>query len=378
MRVLHIINNLQPAGAEMLVRDLTVRLGQRGWATEVYLLHSTGSWLEIEVRRSVATYSGGTGSVYSPHRFFQLVRFLKANSGRYDLIHVHLFPAQLFVACAATLSLTDAPIVATEHSTVNRRRNYGWIRPLDRWMYRQFAMTTGVSGAVSNNLTEWLGHAAGATVWNGVDVERFQNADRDRLKQELDTSLPLALMVGRFHRQKDQATAIRALTHCANVGLVLAGDGPELTACTRLATELNVAERVWFVGQRKDIPELIAGSDVYVQCSHAEGFGIAVVEAMAGGLPVIGTDVDGLRQVVGDAGRYFQPGDHRALASSILEVLRDQTLRSELKTRSVSRAQQFHISRTVDRYCQLYEQVLQSVPRELSSPTLACRRRGLE
>ena len=361
MRVLEIINNLQPAGAERLLRDLMPRFRERGWTPELFLLHSTDSWLEKDIRESFVVHDGGSGSPCAMSRFWRLAAHVLRNRDRYDLIHVHLFPAQLFAAWTSFLA-PSVPIVATEHSTTNRRRRIGF-RTVDRWMYRRFATVVGVSEAVSNELGNWLEVEPGPVVWNGIELAKFALGRTDALKRELGIRRPLILSIGRFHPPKDQATAIRALPHLPSAGLALVGVGPEMQFCRDLAAKLGVSERVWFLGERSDVPQLIAGSDLYLQCSRWEGFGIAVVEAMAGGLPVMGTSVDGFRQVVADAGLFFAPGDHLGLARVATEILDHPDLRSELSQRSRVRASEFNIERTADEYCRVFDQTVRAATR---------------
>jgi len=355
MKVLHVINSLEPAGAEVLLKDLLPRLAERGCEPEVFLLRSTNSWIEQEVCRKTVVYQGGLGALYSPMRLLRLLTHLWSNAQRYNAIHVHLFPAQLAVALASSLLGLRLPILATEHNTTNRRRK-AFFRWLDQWMYQRFSLVNGVSNGVSENLAAWLGCECGPVVWNGIDLTRFDTVRSNHLKRELGTELPLVLSIGRFHEQKDHETAIRAIQLCS-AGLVLVGEGDELDKCKELARTLGVSDRVWFLGRREDIPQVISGCDMYVQCSRWEGFGIAAVEAMASGLPVIGTDVAGFRDVVSDAGLLFRPGDYLDLARIVTCVLGDQAIREKLSALSCERAKHFDIEKTADRYCRLYTEL---------------------
>src|SRR5690606_26216626 len=116
-------------------------------------------------------------------------------------------------------------------------------------------------------------------------------------------------------------------------------------------------ERVHLLGRRVDIPQLLKTADVYAQSSLWEGFGIAAVEAMASGLPVVASRVPGLADVVGDAGVLVEPANPKAFAEQIRRVITDTKLRRVLSERASHRAQLFNVDRTVEGILRVYEQV---------------------
>ncbi|MGH9669124.1 MAG: glycosyltransferase, partial [Terriglobales bacterium] len=126
-----------------------------------------------------------------------------------------------------------------------------------------------------------------------------------------------------------------------------------------LAASLGIWERVHFLGRRADVPQLLKLADVYVHSSHWEGFGIAAVEAMAAGLPVIASDVPGLSQVVGSAGLLFPRGDADCLAGHISSVLASESLRRQLSQAGRERARSFSIEQSVEAYINLYRSVVE-------------------
>src|SRR5207249_4697898 len=133
VKVLHVINALERAGAETLVADLAVGLARRGIESDVYLLRSTRSSLERALaRQGISTFRSSIGSVRSPRQPVALAGHLRAPA--YDVIHAHLFPAQLWAALATRLATPRAPLVTTEHNTHTCRRRL-LFKPLDAWMY---------------------------------------------------------------------------------------------------------------------------------------------------------------------------------------------------------------------------------------------------
>src|SRR5207249_6829387 len=174
--------------------------------------------------QGISTFRSSIGSVRSPRQPVPLAGHMRAHA--YDVIHAHLFPAQLWAALAARVAAPRTPLVTTEHNTHTRRRRL-LFKPLDAWMYGRYAHVLCVSQSVAESLASWV-PAAGprlSVIPNGVDVRRFAAAtpsDRNELRA---TDGPIIMMVGRFDPQKDQGTLIRALGRLDGAHLVLVGEG---------------------------------------------------------------------------------------------------------------------------------------------------------
>jgi glycosyltransferase involved in cell wall biosynthesis len=151
---------------------------------------------------------------------------------------------------------------------------------------------------------------------------------------------------------------LRAMTHISDADLVLAGDGELRSQLERQAEALGIAQRVHFLGRRKDVAELLKMADIYVHPPTLEGFGIAAVEAMAAGKPIVATNVPGLAQVVGDAAVLVPPSDPAALAEQISALIKSREHQEQLGNAASQRAKLFSIENTVDAYIDLYQSVL--------------------
>jgi glycosyltransferase involved in cell wall biosynthesis len=367
MKILQVIDSLNVGGAETLVLNLCTAWRNSGLDVELYALR--GGPLEVDARRAgIPLHIAGCGSVYSPLHVLRLARFMR--SKHFDIIHVHLFPAQLWACLAVRLARGKAPIVTTEHSTGNRRRT-ALFRSLDRWMYRQFAVTVAISEATLRSLASHAGDGLRriVVIQNGIDETRFQRC----VPRSVETrTAPTLLIVGSLTPVKDQATAIRAMTQVDGAELIIAGDGPLRSGLQALTHHLGVQDRVHFLGVRRDIAQLIAASDIYVQTSRWEGFCLAVVEAMCGGLPCVVSRVPGLEEVVGHAGLYFEPGNAGELALAIRSLLQDPEYRAVLADHGVERAKRFTLPACRARYEALYRTVTGArgrfVPAEQHAP----------
>jgi glycosyltransferase involved in cell wall biosynthesis len=166
-------------------------------------------------------------------------------------------------------------------------------------------------------------------------------------------------MVARFNKPKDQETVIRSLLHLnENVHLYLVGEGESLETCKALSADLQLTNRVHFLGRRTDVPRLLKAADIIVLSSQWEGLSLSSVEGMACGKPFIASDVEGLREVVSGAGILFKLGDDRDLARKVQQLISDDKYYREVVERCVERAMQYDINKMVDEYIRVYREVL--------------------
>ena len=358
MRVLHVIDSLILAGAEVLLSEMLPRMRRRGLDVAVVVLKHLDSPLEIDLQAAGFHFLPSRSSdIYSPLHICSLAKHINS----FDVVHSYLFPAQLWVAAAARLASRRVPLVTSEPSTHNRRRRR-WARPLDLWMYRNYKKITCNTKATAEYLIRWIPEVADrvSVIHNGVPVERFLDAEPANKAEVLPTAngRPVIMFVARFDSTKDHPTLLRATRRVPDAELVLVGDGDSRPAMQQLASDLGIGNRVHFLGRRPDIPRLLKLADLYVHASNSEGFGIAAVEAMSAGLPVLASDVPGLKEVVTGAGRLVAPSDEEALAKAIGEILQSKQIRQRMAAASQKRAAHFNIDRTVDSLIEIYESVV--------------------
>jgi glycosyltransferase involved in cell wall biosynthesis len=362
MKVLHVINSLILAGAETLLKDVVLGLDARGLGNAVAVLKVLDSPLEHELQQAGIPFLALPESgIYSARHIAPLARHMEG----FDLVHVHLFPAQLFAAMAARRIKHPPLLLTTEHGTATNRRRF-WLRPIDRWLYRQYRLVACNSAATASSLSEWVPATASKTrvVPNGILVERFSNATAAGRQEVFQTPAtgPLLISVARLAPPKDHATLLRALTRVQGTDLALVGDGELRPALQALARDLGIGERVHFLGRRADVSRLLKMADLFVHSSRDEGFGLAALEAMAAGVPVVATNVPGLAEVVGAAAVLTPPGDDAALAAAISSLLASPERRNNLSRAGRERAQQFSLDSTVEAYLRFYESALSSAP----------------
>lgn len=353
MKILHVITSLKTGGAEKLMVDLLPRLRDQGEDVELLVFDGTPTAFMEEISKSgIKVYNLGVGgSVYSPLRLIKLIPFLK----KYDIIHAHNTASQLFVAIGSLLC--SVKLCTTEHNTSNRRRKWGWYRIVDKWMYNRYHRIICISDKTEKFLRDHIGSVKPeiCTIYNGIDIKKYAEADIGDLKK-IDKGCRLALIqVAGFRSQKDQDTVIKSLKSLPDdIHLFLVGDGDRRKILSKLVEDLELIDRVHFLGIRTDIASLLKASDIVIMSSHWEGFGLAAVEGMAAGKPVIASDVDGLREVINDAGILFPQGNAISLASEILRLDFDPKYREKISNMSKIRASEYDITKMAEGYDAIY------------------------
>lgn len=360
MKVLHVINSLYTGGAERLLVDSLPLYASNGINVDLFLLTGADAPFLKELRKvfNGNVYISKANSLYSVKQLTEISNCIKM--GHYDIIHGHLFPVLYWLSISKKLGKIDAKLVFTEHSTENKRINSIIFRQFDKSIYRSFDAITAITPQVKSALTSKLGISTNKihVIYNGVDLSRFHNIE-DTQHSNLNSSKQITLIqVSRFTEHKDQDTLIRALAKLDNrYKLLLVGDGPRRIECEELAKQLKIEDRVEFLGVRMDVPDLILSSDIVIQSSHWEGFGLTAIEGMASGKPVIASDVPGLSELVNHYGLVFKKGNVQDLTNKILE-LEDTNIKEKIIENCLRRAEQFSIKSMVSNISNLYNQLL--------------------
>ena len=143
----------------------------------------------------------------------------------------------------------------------------------------------------------------------------------------------------------------------SDVHLLLVGEGPLKEKNQNLAKEIGVEDRVHFLGFRNDVPRILRTVDIVVLSSHWEGFGLAAVEGMAAGKPVVASDVPGLRDIVQGAGMLFLKENSAELADKIKKLFQEEDEYNKVVKRCIARAGSLSIKRMLERYINVYKEL---------------------
>lgn len=357
MKTLHVITSLRTGGAEKLMVDLLPRLKAKDLDVDLLLFDGTDTPFRREIEAAgIKVFDLGIGgSVYSPLRLILLLPFMR----KYDVVHTHNTAPQMFAALCSIFSKTK--LVTTEHGGSNRRRSIRCFKLIDKWMYNRYDRVICIAAKTEKNLCEYLGKCKTKilTINNGVDIAKYSGAtSSDELERLVPGSRKLIMVAG-FRWEKDQDTLIRALSLLPDkFHLFLVGDGvrrPELEALTK---ELALDDRVHFLGLRTDVAELLHAADYVVMSSHFEGLSLSSVEGMAVGRPMLASDVDGLREVVGGAGILFPHGDSKALATEIISLEASPEKYNTFAAACFRNARRYDISVMAEQYAKCYWNLL--------------------
>lgn len=360
MRILFISNLLSYGGASKLLYDLLPRMKEKGYDCELLILTDKQSKYIDELENiGIPVYVVPNSEKGHIKRIQYLKNWIK--KGHYDIVHVNLFPAIYYCSMVKILLGKRCPsLVMTEHSTDNKRRHKPYLRPIERFIYNKYEHIISISVKTQENLCKWLrteGDLRFSVIENGIDIDVFKSAkpiSKNKLCESYNFGDVLLLMVGSFTPQKNHAKLLEALSFLpGNYKLLLAGEGPLQNEIKSKAKELDVQERVFFLGFRRDIASIMHSVDMLVIPSIWEGFGLIAAEGMACGLPIAASDVPGLSEIVGDVGVKFTPTNPKDIAQKIKDcalLIKDNAL-IEKMSRRVSK---YDINRMVDQYLAVY------------------------
>ena len=255
----------------------------------------------------------------------------------HDLLHVH---GEIAGGLCLPL-LASRPSIVTLHGLHLARRLRGLRQTAAslnlRAVLRTADRTISVSQAEHDDLRRLAGSGAArraVVVHNGVRTPPARSeTDRASVRSELGLlgSQPVGIWIGSLDERKDPLAAVRAAER-ASVALLVVGDGP-----LRSRVEQAAREHVRVLGQRADVPRLLATADFYVLTSHREGLAMSLLEAMAHGLPPVVTDLAENLEAVGDAGVVVTSGDEGALVAAFRWLVENEAERGALGERARQR-----------------------------------------
>jgi N-acetyl-alpha-D-glucosaminyl L-malate synthase BshA len=225
---------------------------------------------------------------------------------------------------------------------------------------------TAVSGYLAEETRKTFGvNKPIEVIYNSVDFERFNPRNNPCCRKHFASQDEKILVhVSNFRPVKRVLDAVRIFAQVASrmpARLLMVGDGPDLPAARKLASELQVCSRINFLGNQEAVEPILSCADLFVLPSAYESFGLAALEAMSCGLPVIATDAGGLKEVIrpGVDGWLCEVGDHTCMAERAIQILSDEATRQKMGKAGRERAiKEFAPERIVPQYEQVYLKVL--------------------
>jgi len=287
-----------------------------------------------------------------------------------DLLHVHYAIPHASAAFMAKKILElegkNIPVITTLHGTditlVGKDKTYA---PVVAFSINQSDAIT----AVSNNLRDetyktFRIEKEIEVIPNFVDVNRFSRKPIDAFRKVIaPNGERIILHASNFRKIKRVKDVVRVFNEINKIipsKLLFIGDGPERQPAEELSRELGVGDEVRFVGKQDQMEDILAIGDLFLLPSEYESFGLAALEAMASGVPVISTNVGGLNEIniPGETGYMANVGDINQMSQDALKILIDDKTLKKFKSASAEYAKKYDISNIVPFYEKLYERFL--------------------
>lgn len=352
-------------GAEKALVDLALRLDRRRFNVTVCATRTAGNYQPLLAEAGVRTIALERNSRAESYKMLHLLRLMRAQP--VHVLHTHLFGANTWGRVLGKMAGVPV-IIAHEHWSSRSRREVA----IDRLLYRMTDRILVPSRASKRLIMQMENIPARYldVTYNGVDVSLFSPGASDRVEARLQLGIEGgAIVVGTVGRlsadkggQDDLIWAVsEARKTYPQLRLLVVGDGPLRPRLEKMAGELcKDAGTAIFAGVRADVARMLSAMDIFVLPSLKEALPIAVLEAMAMGVPVVATRVGGVPEVVldGTTGLLVPPGDRAALRDALLRLAGDACLRGRLGRAGQARVHaEFTVDKMVEHVEQLYERL---------------------
>lgn len=333
LRILEIITPSKVGGAEIFVMNLCKDMPSFGHDVRIFC-PAGRPFINHAAKRGLKCISWRTCGKADPVTVLRLIGLIKRE--RIEVVHTHLSTASLLGAFAARA--TGIPAVAHVHGLNTAT------------CFRYSSAVVAVSEAVKRHLcNQGLSERKIRVVHNGVDLDRFHPAPLIDAKLALgfDPTVPLIGIFGRLSAEKGQRVALEAmfllLKEHPRARLILVGDGPDIEELRECIDALGIRSAVEFAGFALDVRPILFACDVVLVPSLKEGFGLAAVEAMAAGKPVVASSVGGLTEIVeqNETGFLVEPNNPSALAEATGMLIANPELAQRMGRSGRKRAEQF-------------------------------------
>jgi glycosyltransferase involved in cell wall biosynthesis len=366
-RILHIVEDLSVGGLEKVLASIVLSLDKSKYDVQVWCLARGGDIAQELIEKGISVRILKMESYYNPLNIVCLG--LAMNRERFQLIHTHGYFAGTFGRLAAILARIPV-VIAHVHSTDYGygKRNLMIERFLSYFTDRIICISHAVEMFVTVN--EGIRSEKTCLIYNGVvPPDHLLN---DQLRKNMRVSLGLDVeaiviaIVASLTANKGHGILLTAFKKAFRshplIRLLIVGDGPLRDQLETATRKLMMDQAVVFTGIRQDVFSLLQTSDIFVLPSRdREGLGIALIEAMAVGLPVIGTNLGGIPEVIedGENGFIVSPRSSEQLAEALKKLVNDQALRTNMGRRGRQiYEEKFTMPKMIKQIETLYDQLL--------------------
>ena len=362
-RILFVSTSTTVGGAEKTLFALATLIDHRRFPIAgVVSLKPQGHYARLLAEQGVNVQTLNSGRVPRLSDAKRLAAIIERE--RPDVVHAVMYQAIQLARMAKPL--TTVPFKLVSSPRVNYRSRSLWTLFVDRWLKKRDELLIAECDASRRFLLKALGYkpAKVLTIRNGVDLAGWPPSKIDRQKKRLDLRLGAADVlvgaVGRLDRQKGFATLIEAMARLKGGPLrcAILGDGPERPRLEALIRRHHLEGSVWLLGEKSDIPSWLSAFDLYCLPSLWEGLPNSLLEAMALGLPVVASGVDGVPEALtsGKDGLLVPPAKPAALAAALKTLGGDPAKRAAFGAAAKATVnERFTLRRMIGEYERAYE-----------------------
>jgi glycosyltransferase involved in cell wall biosynthesis len=355
----------QIGGSERVGVDLALEFARRGHQVVCFAFYDSQGPMRRELERAdircldlnYERFRGLWRRLAYQREFWAVLR-----RERVDALHVH--HATALILCGVPAALAGVrKVVMTEHGLHQLRERSNYRRSATRYCRFADEITVVEPGQADYFHREMKVPLRKLHyVPNGVRVCDRSRAEAARMRQSLGmpSDAFAFLYVGRLNAVKDLGTLIRAISMLptdvgSRVRLYLAGDGSERDALEQLRARLGLDDKVFFLGARDDVADILLAGDGFVMSSKTEGLPMALLEAMAAGLPCVATAVGGIPELLAnERGLLVSPGDPERLAGAMATLVRSPQLAERLAANARANVlQNYDLSKITEQYLSL-------------------------
>ncbi len=379
-RLLYVINDLTVGGAQRALLSQAAGLDRERYDVHVASLEifAEGSLTtEFEAADITVHTLAKAGEPFGmgPLRLRACIAKLQP-----DIVHTHLAAAGIAGRLAAR-SCGVGHVVSTLHNVSDWTERRGHpLRVLDRATLRLADRICAVSDAVGLAVANVAPHlsARTLTVRNGVSLEEFRVTEHERENARARMGFAPAdfviATVARLEPYKGIETLLRAAAAAATkapmLQVLVVGDGSDRPRLECLAESLGIAAWTTFTGTRDDVPRMLASADIFAMPSHTEGLGVAAIEALAAGLPVLASRVGGLPEIIEDTvcGRLLRDNEVEDWVDALTSAAHRPPSLQRWRDAATKRAAEFSIEASVADLERLYDSLSAPEPRIKTAP----------
>ncbi len=300
---------------------------------------------------------------FDPLCIIRLFKIIK--SEKIQIVHTHAHKPNTTARIAAILARAPV-IIANEHNVDEWKSTFQKLIDcfLSRFTNRIIVVSKGVQKFCQST---GIPSCKFRLIYNGVEVDKFKNKNFREIKRKelgINENACVVGTVGRIHPQKGHEFLIQVVEkllveHQSLIFLII-GEGYLKNEFILKVKSLNLSKNILFLGEREDIPELLSCMDIFVLPSIREGFPNTILEAMASSLPVVATDVGGVRELIiaNETGFIVPPADIPALYESLSKLIKDKDLRVQMGNAGFERVKEFSIEKMAKETEDLYQELI--------------------